>query len=172
MKKETSMTTIVGFTLREVRTDKKMTQSEIAKHLGMTNAGWGKIENGKTSLSLEKMLCACKLMGISPVKLLEDSYNQMELLVHEGWVVHENRIDDDGLISGILLTNSLDAISNNRRIPAPLLPEGKIDLSRSSGQPLGKSPEQQKMGTIINKALRGFYTGEYLANGNTGSRQG
>ncbi|MEL8184992.1 helix-turn-helix transcriptional regulator, partial [Escherichia coli] len=49
---KTSYLTILAFHIRDLREEKGITQLDIANKLGMTSAGWGKIENGKSALSV------------------------------------------------------------------------------------------------------------------------
>jgi len=153
MKKETSVATVVSFTLKAARLNARIPQSEIAKKIGMTNAGWGKVENGRTSLSLENMLLACKSLEISAVNLLKDSYIQVELLKQKGWIVHDNRINDDGLVRGTKLYNAMMDIPefNNKVDVATVLSAQSSAL---------KSNVVNQMGRVICHAVRGFDFGE------------
>jgi len=103
------MATVLALTLKEIRMEKGMKQSAVAEYLGMTTAGWGKLENGKTLLSVESMDCACSALGLSPIKLLERVYEQIDLLKHKGWEVRDKRTDNDGLILGLGIPESLVA---------------------------------------------------------------
>ncbi len=38
----------------------------------MTSAGWGKLENGKASLSVENMMLVCSFLEISPIQLFSE----------------------------------------------------------------------------------------------------
>lgn len=46
---------LIGDKIKSIRELKNYTQQYIAEQLGMTQAGYSKIEKGKTSLSLEKL---------------------------------------------------------------------------------------------------------------------
>lgn len=100
MARQTSVLTMMGLIFKESRLEKNITQSSIAKHIGMTSAGWGKLENGKASLSVENMMLVCSFLEIPPTQLFSSIEILTKDLENEGWDVHINRIDNDGLLIG------------------------------------------------------------------------
>lgn len=100
MTRETSVLTIMGLIFKELRLKKNITQSSIAKHIGMTSAGWGKLENGKASLSVENMMLVCSFLDISPIQLFSQIDILTKELEKEEWNINLNRIERDCLIIG------------------------------------------------------------------------
>ena len=100
MTRETSVLTIMGLIFKELRLKKNITQSSIAKHIGMTSAGWGKLENGKASLSVENMMLVCSFLDISPIQLFSQIDILTKELEKEEWNINRNRIERDCLIIG------------------------------------------------------------------------
>ncbi|OBU28934.1 helix-turn-helix domain-containing protein [Photobacterium kishitanii] len=100
MTRETSVLTIMGLIFKELRLKKNITQSSIAEHIGMTSAGWGKLENGKASLSVENMMLVCSFLEISPIQLFSEIDILTKELEKEEWDININRIEKDCLIIG------------------------------------------------------------------------
>ncbi|MBN3135831.1 helix-turn-helix domain-containing protein [Pectobacterium punjabense] len=95
---KTSFLTILAFHMRDLREEKGITQAVIAEKLGMTSAGWGKVENGKSSLSVENLMKFCKLVDSDAQKLLTLSQKTAKDLIQEGWAVSYSQVENDGLI--------------------------------------------------------------------------
>ncbi|PHS23050.1 MAG: hypothetical protein COA84_11645 [Robiginitomaculum sp.] len=112
MIKETSVLTIMGLLLKEARLEKKETQSSISKHVGMTNAGWGRLENGKSSLSVENMMLACEFLGLTPNSLFINVNDIAGELRLEGWIVNISNVENDGLLIG----RDLDSSNLSKRL--------------------------------------------------------
>ncbi len=56
--------------LREARKDAHLTQEEVGRALGMTRAGYGHIEDGSRSMTLDDLVKLAKMVGRSPGYLL------------------------------------------------------------------------------------------------------
>jgi|SRR5699024_1767066 len=97
---KTSYLTILAFHIRDFREKYGVTQSDIASGLGITSAGWGKIENGKSSLSVENMMKFCKIINIDATILLDISTKSAKNLIKCGWSVSYSPVEDDNLIDG------------------------------------------------------------------------
>jgi transcriptional regulator with XRE-family HTH domain len=106
MIKETSALTIMGLLLKEARLEKKETQSSISKYVGMTNAGWGRLENGKSSLSVENMMLACDFLEMTPNLLFININRITSELKNDGWSVDISNVENDGLLIGRDLESS------------------------------------------------------------------
>lgn len=103
---ETSTTTVLGYLFEERRKNLRKTQKDIAEKLGITSAGWGKIEHGKSSLSVENMFVACEALDIKPIQLMTNLDAFIEILETEGWTIHTKKIENDGLILVREINNS------------------------------------------------------------------
>lgn len=60
----------IGNKIRRIRTQKPLTQEEIADKLCMTAAGFGKIERGETDITLKKLEQICEVLDISVFQML------------------------------------------------------------------------------------------------------
>ena len=54
----------VGNTIKKLRIERKLHQSEVAKHLRMTRSGYANIENGKATISHRKIILLMELYDV------------------------------------------------------------------------------------------------------------
>ncbi|EPR0413013.1 helix-turn-helix domain-containing protein [Enterobacter asburiae] len=97
---KTSFLTILAFHIRDLREARGLTQAEIAEKLGMTSAGWGKIENGKSSLSVENLMKFCKIAGVGVNETISLAERSARELLRKGWAVSYSPVEDDNLMEG------------------------------------------------------------------------
>ena len=57
--------------LREYRESKKLSQRDLAKYMGLTQAGYWALEKGKSLLNTQQILKLCELYKCSPNDLLD-----------------------------------------------------------------------------------------------------
>ncbi|MBX4507762.1 transcriptional regulator [Klebsiella oxytoca] len=107
---KTSFLTILAFHMRDIREEKGVTQAEIAEKLGMTSAGWGKVENGKSTLSVENLMKFCKLVDIDAQKIFMISQKTAKDLIQNGWAVSYSQVENDGLIEA----RGFSALANSK----------------------------------------------------------
>lgn len=72
------METKIGNRMRSLRTEKKMTQAEVAEKSGISEKYYSRIETGKNSPSLEKLSAIAKTLGVSLFSLINDRIDEME----------------------------------------------------------------------------------------------
>ena len=65
---------IVGERLKKARTDRKMTQIELAKKIGVSVAFLSRIERGSSELNLKRLGQICKELGVSEGYILNGTY--------------------------------------------------------------------------------------------------
>jgi len=63
------MLTTILETLRKTRIKKKLSQENLADYLNITQSSYGKIEKGKTHLTIENLLKICNCLEINPADL-------------------------------------------------------------------------------------------------------
>ena len=56
--------------IRELRKTKQLHQAELAAFLGVSQAQYSNIENGKTNLSGKRLIALCRFFGVSADYLL------------------------------------------------------------------------------------------------------
>lgn len=106
---KTSFMTILAFHIRDLRETKDITQAEIAEKLGMTSAGWGKVENGKSSLSVENLMKFCKLIDNDAGSLIKSAQSTAKKLINQGWSVSYSQVEDDGLLEARTFSSLADS---------------------------------------------------------------
>ncbi|MGR5238631.1 helix-turn-helix transcriptional regulator [Vibrio alfacsensis] len=168
MIKETSLLTVIGLCLKELRIKREITQGEMAKHIGMTNAGWGRLENGKASLSVENMIRACHFLDMTPQDFLIETSEISERLKSNGWQVHDQRIETDCLIAGREVEASYEKIAGTSYTNLPSAgvacssPSFLMSIAVSSGAVAGaiasmpkkkESSKKQKTNNLLNGSL-------------------
>ncbi|WP_420789086.1 helix-turn-helix domain-containing protein [Shewanella algae] len=108
----TSFNTVLALTIKQKREEQKLTQAQVAELMGMTSAGWGKIENGQATLSIDNIYKFCKLkeINISVSELIELAESQANELIKSGWVVSSLPTKkDDKLLWGYTFEKSLSS---------------------------------------------------------------
>lgn len=97
---KTSYSTVLAFHIRDVRESLGITQAHIAEMLGMTSAGWGKIESNKSTLSVENLMKFCKVAKCDASKLIDTALRVSQNLRNIGWEVVFSQVENDDLITG------------------------------------------------------------------------
>lgn len=106
---KTSFLTLIAFHIRDLREQHGITQAEIANKLGMTSAGWGKVENGKSALSVENLLKFCSVLNVRVEDVLLFAERSARKLLSEGWSISYSVVIDDALIEGKGISNMADS---------------------------------------------------------------
>ena len=111
MEKVTCYNTIISLLIRQYRETAGKSQKEMSEKLGITAAGWGKIEKGQSTISAGNVLHICNILSIA----FGDFYAQVaateKALEEEGWrVKRELQIEDDTLYQINLLRKPLLSI--------------------------------------------------------------
>lgn len=111
---QTSLNTLIALTVRQLRQDSGLTQTQAAELIGMTNAGWGKIENGQATLSIDNLnkFCNIKQIDIKLSTLVNMAEEQAEILKIEGWSLDCEDREKDLLLQGLSMTKSGTANSS------------------------------------------------------------
>jgi transcriptional regulator with XRE-family HTH domain len=68
----------LGNKLRHLRSEKGYSQENVAEDLDITQAGYSKIESGKTTINTEQLTTLCKLFNVTPNFLLD--YNEKNVI--------------------------------------------------------------------------------------------
>jgi len=75
-KSEKNMATPIKNKIRNIRELKNYTQEYMAERLGVTQAGYSKIEKGKTSLSYEKLVEIGRILDVSVEDIISFEYDK------------------------------------------------------------------------------------------------
>ncbi|HMO33488.1 MAG TPA: helix-turn-helix transcriptional regulator [Lacibacter sp.] len=63
-----------GTLIRKIREQKKVTQEEVARHMGISQNAYSKIENGITQLTINHVKQISEALGVPAVELLRDDF--------------------------------------------------------------------------------------------------
>lgn len=100
MNKITSYPVVIGLVLKDLRTNKQLTQGHFARKMHMTSAGWAKLERGLSTLSMDKFALASDLLDLKPSEILKIVDDQVAKLIELGWFVESKRVKGDLLSEG------------------------------------------------------------------------
>lgn len=70
--------TIIGERLKKTRTDKKMTQENLAEKLDVSIAFLSRIERGNSHINLKRLSQICEILGVSEGYILNGTSNSSE----------------------------------------------------------------------------------------------
>src|SRR3989344_6628595 len=93
---------ILGENLKRIRTTKNVTQSDIAKSLGVSRAFICKIENGQTNPTLSTIAKLCGVVGATPDELLNNT--NIERKVSKKRVSNKKELEHHQLSDNCTLT--------------------------------------------------------------------
>ena len=63
--KTLSFSALVGFVIVSIRKEKLLEQAAIAQKMGITQASYSRLENGKSALSVDQLYAVSKVLGIT-----------------------------------------------------------------------------------------------------------
>jgi len=109
MEKVTTVNTITSLLLKEQREGLELSQTDVSKMMNITSAGWGKIEKGQSTISLDNLFHSCAALGISPSDIINKAENVQKQLQADGWRISAKKTEEDGLLAGSRMTSSLVA---------------------------------------------------------------
>lgn len=107
MEKITSHNTIIGLLLSNKRQELGLSQIDVSKKLGVTSAGWGKIEKGISTISIDNFFSACNALDISPAELIKNAEDTALELKADGWDISKKKVENDGLLWGTTVSSAL-----------------------------------------------------------------
>jgi transcriptional regulator with XRE-family HTH domain len=65
----------IGDNLRKIREIKGIKQESVAKQLGLTTNGYGKIERGETSLNIKRLEEIAEILGVNALDIMQFDEN-------------------------------------------------------------------------------------------------
>lgn len=76
-----------GKRVQQARKSKEMTQEVLAEKIGLSVAHISGIENGRSAVSLDKLLDLVDLLDVSPNWLLQDYFEKSDKSYAEDWAI-------------------------------------------------------------------------------------
>ncbi len=119
----TTYPAIVGQILANHREQVNLTQGSLAKHLGIKQSAWSKIERGATPPTIEHLARVASILNISPGKILSEADHVADRVKAQGINVEPTRIEtSSALESGLLL---IGAVALGTLVAAVLMTNGR-----------------------------------------------
>lgn len=102
-----------GTLIRKIREQRKVTQEEVARHMGISQNAYSKIENGITQLTINHVKQISEALGISPIELLRDDFE-----IHRPLSFQAQTINRDTLLQtlDLLREKLLQKIADNHEM--------------------------------------------------------
>lgn len=101
----TTYPSVVGTVIEKLRKNAGVNQSEIASHLGVTQATWSRIEAGNSALTIEQLMQVAEKLGNKPGDILHIADQSVRQLESQGIKVEGKRLKDP-LDSGLALVGA------------------------------------------------------------------
>lgn len=95
-----------GTLIKQIREQKKITQEEVARHMGMSQNAYSKIENNITQLTINHIKLISTALDVSPIELLRDDFE-----IHKPLSLHAQSITKEALI--MALKSILEKLEQN-----------------------------------------------------------
>ncbi len=113
MVEEQELAVSIGQRIKKARLKAGLNQSDVAKHLGITQAGWSKIENGGTLISLDHLLKLRPLFNVPLTWFLPD-----EVLTNED---KKNALGDPRVLEIFMIFEQSSEAARNHILEAARL---------------------------------------------------
>lgn len=117
MNKITSNNSIVSRILTEKRKELGLSQVELSTKIGITKSGWGKIEKGQSTISIDNYISSCEALKVSPSELFKEIEKASQELKDLGWEISPKKVEDDGLLWGEAMYSGLNKANLIAAVP-------------------------------------------------------
>lgn len=101
MKAGTTYPVIIGNVIKQLRDQKGISQGEMAQVMGVSQAAWSKLENGKATLSTSQVARAADHLGTSANVVMQYADMAVDNFKSEGMAVTYDNKDAEN--SGLML---------------------------------------------------------------------
>ena len=102
MKPETTYQTLLGRLIAMKRRQRQMDQEELARHVGVSNSTWSRIEAGQSALSIDQLAKAAEKLGALVGELTSEADDLVRALLRgEDVEVHSSRDRTSSAASGV-----------------------------------------------------------------------
>ncbi len=119
LKPATTSSAVVGRVIAELRDLRNLKQGELANAVGVTQSTWSKIENGRSSITVDQLLRAATALQFRAHDVLAMTEDSIQNLQRNGIAVEQTepakgigdgfvKIETDALTSFLMLTPSRD----------------------------------------------------------------
>lgn len=106
-----------GTLIRKIRENKKMSQDEVARGMGISQNAYSKIENNQTQLTVNHIKKLSKILDVSMVELLKDDFE-----IHKPLSIQAESVSKEVLMMTLSnLKDRLHAKQNEKNEFYPIL---------------------------------------------------
>lgn len=97
----TCMPSITLLVLKEVRLEKNFQSAYLAERVGKSPSAWAKIENGKTSFSMDSLFSASTALWVNPSSVVAAAERYSQFLGQQGWAILQGTLpaEEDTLLT-------------------------------------------------------------------------
>jgi transcriptional regulator with XRE-family HTH domain len=71
---------IIGHKIRVLRTNKRLNQHAMAKHLKLSIAAYSNLETGKIEITVSKIYQISEMLGVKPIEIMNIENNTFEIV--------------------------------------------------------------------------------------------
>lgn len=95
------MPAITLLVLKEVRLEKNFQSAYLAERVGKSPSAWAKIENGKTSFSMDTLFLASTALWVTPSSVVAAAERYSQFLGQQGWAILQGTLsaEEDTLLT-------------------------------------------------------------------------
>ena len=90
LRPETTYQAVIGRVVVKIRKELEIEQGSLAKHVGVTQSTWSRIERGESSLTVEQLARAADFLRVKPSTILHETEKAIDSLEQQG--VYVNKI--------------------------------------------------------------------------------
>jgi transcriptional regulator with XRE-family HTH domain len=106
-----------GTLIKKIREQKKLTQEEVARHIGISQNAYSKIENNITQLTINHVKQISAALDVSPLELLRGDFE-----VHKPLSLHAQSITKETILMNLdALREKINQIQVDRHELYPIL---------------------------------------------------
>jgi len=106
-----------GTLIKKIREQKKITQEEVARKIGLSQNAYSKIENNITQLTINHVKLISAALDVSPLELLRGDFE-----VHKPLSLHAQSITKENILMNLdLLREKINLIQVERHELYPIL---------------------------------------------------
>lgn len=106
-----------GTLIKKIREQKKITQEEVARKIGLSQNAYSKIENNITQLTINHVKLISAALDVSPLELLRGDFE-----VHKPLSLHAQSITKENILMNLdLLREKINLIQIERHELYPIL---------------------------------------------------
>lgn len=106
----TTVPSVFGGVVRQLRRDRRLSQEEFAAAIGLTPSVWSRMERGETSVGIEQVFAVAGVLRTSPTDLMNRTERALSALRSGGYQVDPGRLSPTSAGAAFLAGAALTAL--------------------------------------------------------------